>query len=215
MDAYRIGAIAALVAGLMAWPLPISAEPTDLREFRIGMALDELPGSGYLDFACATAPTTGLSGWGDYRRCPADAAGRREVRFQYDEAANPMARINDDYEGTKIGGHPVLISLVFGDAGRVDGIRIRTDPKARLYLKKKAFLFGRQAMERYGEDGWSCTKSPPQGNEEPVGGMFIKDHCEKVTDARRLVLDRELFRRHGEALRNFVSNTTLAILAKD
>ena len=99
--------------------------------------------------------------------------------FRYDEAPTRLA-MGEQVEGTKVAGHPVLLSLLIGD-GRdsVDGIVIETDPTARLYLRKKAFLFGDQVKARYGDQGWTCRRRA-RGDEEPVGGVFLKEHCEKT-----------------------------------
>jgi hypothetical protein len=106
----------------------------------------------------------------------------------------------------------VLLSLLIGEDERVEGLRIVTDPKARLYMRKKAFLFASQVKARFGEEGWRCVEARPGADEAPVGGMFIKEHCEKTTATRRYVLDRELFRHPGESLRDFVGGTQLTIL---
>lgn len=187
------------------------AEENDLRGLRVGMRLDELPAAGYTGFACENGPA--LQGWGDYRRCTPDAAGLRAVRFRYDEDKNFRGHVNDTYEGTKVGGHPVLLALLLDDAGTVRGLRIETDPTARLFFRKKAHLLGELAKARFGEDGWTCAQTPPATDEEPVGGVFVKEHCEKVAPTRRYLLDRALFRRPGEELRGFVSRTRLEILA--
>jgi hypothetical protein len=209
-------AAAALVAALAAWacPAPAAAEAqeNDLRDLRVGMPARDLPQSGYVGFACADAPGTALPDWRDYARCPADAEGRRAVRFQYDETANPQALVNDNYEGTKVGGHPVLLTLLVGNDARVDGLRIETDPTARLFLRKKAFLFGELAKARFGEEGWTCASAQPTDDAQPVGGVFVQEHCEKATPGRRYVLDRGLFRRPGQELREFTSRSRLEIL---
>jgi hypothetical protein len=184
----------------------------DLRDFRIGLKIEDLPSSGYVGLSCAGAADQVLSGWEEYRRCPADSAGQHEIRFRYNEAANPLARVNDKFEGTKVAGHPVLLSLLIGGAGQVDGIRIVTDPQARLYLRKKAFLLGLQAKARYGEDGWACTEGQPVQDEQPVGGVFVKEHCEKTTPTRHLVVERSLFRRPGQDPKEFVNDTKITIL---
>jgi hypothetical protein len=209
--------ISAVLAGaaLTLWtPAAATAEENDLREFRLGTRADELPRTGYVGFACSAPPFTKLAGWRDYAKCPPDAAGLHEIRFRYDSASDPMALVNEDFEGTRVAGHPVHISLMIGGTGHLEGIRIRTNPGARLYLRKKAFLLGRQVLQRYGEEGWSCTKREPSTDEEPIGGVFMKEHCEKTTATRRFILDRQLFRRAGKALKFFVSNTELLILRK-
>ena len=205
-------ALAALAAVLCAGSA--AAEENDLRDLRVGMEVQHLPRSGYIGFTCADAPGTALPDWQGYARCPADAAGRRSVRFQYDDAANPQAFMNDKYEGTKVGGHPVLLTLLIGDAGRVAGLRIETDPSARLFFRKKAFLFGELAKARFGEDGWTCTDGQPTDDAQPVGGVFVQQHCEKTAPSRRYILDRALFRRPGQELREFVSRSRLEILER-
>ena len=190
------------------------AAASDLREFSVGMPSTALPPTGYVDFACADVPDHKLAGWADWRDCPADTRGLRAVSFRYDEHYNQLARFSDDADGTKVGGHPVLVALLIGDEGRVDGLRITTDPSARLYLHKKAFLFSHQVMARFGEDGWQCQDAKPADGEEPLGGVFVKEHCEKVTADRHFLLDSALYRRTGEPLRNFVSGAELTILAQ-
>ncbi len=191
------------------------AAGNDLREFRVGMPVSELPTSGYTGFACANQPAHELADWSGYTGCPRDARGLRAVAFRYDDAANPLAHLNTDFQGTRVGGHPVLIALLIGDDAHVEGIRIETDPGARLYLRKKAFLLANQVRARYGEQGWRCTDAKPTGDEEPIGDLFIKRHCEKDTAERRLLLDQELYRRAGAPLQDFVGGTQLTILAAD
>jgi hypothetical protein len=190
-------------------------ERNDLREFRIGMKVDELPKSGYLGFSCAAEPEHELSGWQDYRQCPTTEEGFREVRFRYDGSANPLGKVNDAYEGTRVGGHPVLVSVLFSDSGTVAGIHIETDPKARLYLHKKAFLLGLQAKARYGEDGWVCSEGQPSANQQPVGGVFVQEHCEKTAQDRHIVVERDLFRDPAKDLKQFVDDTRITILQSD
>jgi hypothetical protein len=204
-------ALAVLAAAFLAGAAA-AAEENDLRDLRVGMEVLELPRYGYTGLACADAPGAALPDWQDYARCPADDAGRHAVRFQYDDAANPQALVNDKYEGTKVGGHPVLLTLLIRDGGRVEGLRIETDPAARLFFRKKAFLFGELAKARFGEDGWTCTGAQPTDEAQPVGGVFVQEHCEKATPTRRFVLDRALFRRPGQELREFVSRSRLEIL---
>jgi hypothetical protein len=200
------------LAALLFAPPAFAEDAGDLRAFRVGEPVAALPASGYVDFACADAPATKLSGWADFAQCPRGAFGLHAVSFRYDEAANPLASKNDAYEGTRVGGHPVLLALLIGDDGVVDGIHITTDPHARLYLRKKAFLLGLQARARFGEDGWTCRESPPGPGEEPVGGVFIKEHCEKSTPTRHLIVERDLYRHADEKLAQFIGASDVLIL---
>lgn len=201
----------AALAAVLALPLAAAAE-TDLREFGVGMPASTLPAAGYTGFACAREPAHKLAGWADWRACPADPGGLRAIAFRYDDATNDLALIDEDEAGTRVAGHPVLLEIDIGEDAQVAALRIATDPSARLYARKKAYLFARQAMARYGEEGWRCSSGQPAAGEEPLGGMFVKEHCEKLTPSRRYVIDRQLYRRQGEPLRDFVGGTQLAIL---
>ncbi len=204
------GAIACLLALQMATFANSAVraqafDGNDLRDIRIGMAAAELNPSGYVDFACAADLKHGLSGWTNWRDCPADADGARAIRFGYDPATSR--------DGTLVAGHPALLTLLIDDGGRVTGIQIETDPKARLFLRKKAFLLGQQAKSRYGEEGWACTEGQPGAEGEPVGGVYLKERCTKTTSGRALTVERNLFRRPGQDIKNFVDETRISIKA--
>ncbi|WP_315836269.1 hypothetical protein [Bradyrhizobium prioriisuperbiae] len=176
----------------------------DLRDIRIGMRAADLPKEGYVDFACADDPKLALDGWASWKDCPADAAALRAIRFGYDPLTSR--------EGTMVAGHPAVLTLLVDEAGQVAGLRIETDPKARLYIRKKAFLLGLQAKSRYGDDGWSCVESQPQGGEQSVGGVYLKERCTKTISGRALVVERNLFRRSDQDEKNFVDETRISIL---
>ncbi len=194
---------------------PRATAENDLREFRVGMNVNEMPLAGYLGFICAGSGGQKLENWHGYRQCPAEASGWHAVRFQYDESANPLAKVNGLYEGTKVGGHPVLLTALIGDDGGLRGLVIETDPAARLYLRKKAFLFGEQVKARFGDASWNCVSQEPTADQEPVGGLFINEHCDKTTPTRRLTLDRAFFRLAGREVQNFTSRSRLEILGRD
>ncbi|MDQ2805193.1 MAG: hypothetical protein M3Y41_21895 [Pseudomonadota bacterium] len=193
---------------------PASAQAqNDLREFRVGMGLSDLPRTGYTDFACADQPDHQLAGWAAFAACPKDALGLHALSFRYDDAANPLAHVSDKYQGTRVAGHPVLVALLMSDDGQLGGLRIVTDPHAPLYLHKKAFLFAGQVRSRYGSDGWQCTDIKPTSDQEPVGELFINRRCEKETAGRHLILNQQLYRRTGQDLRHFTGGAELTILA--
>ena len=112
----------------------------DLRDLRIGIAVADLPSVGYADFSCAADAGRKPSGWSDWRNCPAGADELRALRFGYDPATSR--------NGTVVAGHPAVLTALIDNAGTVAGLKIETDPKARFYLRKKAFLFGPQVKAR-------------------------------------------------------------------
>jgi hypothetical protein len=197
----------------------------DLREFHVGESVASLPRKGYLGFACAGAATgagateggsdAGLSGWSDYVRCPADANGLHAVAFRYDVSEHPMAQVSEATQGTEVAGQPVLLQLLIDKDAHLAGIRIATDPSTRLHEHRGAYLFGVQAKARYGASGWQCTMGSPTPTEQPIGGSFVKEHCEKQADGRHYFIDRDLHRDPGLELSHFVSASTVLILKAD
>ena len=193
-----------LVAAFLV-PAGAAAQQNDLREFRVGMPVSALPASGYAAFACVDDSSKKIPTWSDYRSCPPAPDGTWAVTFRYAENGMP------DDDKTQVGGQPVNLSLLIDDQDQVAGIRIDTDPHARLYLRKKAYLFALQVKARFGEDGWTCQKAAPTPTEQPVGGVFIHEHCEKITASRHFLLDRQLFRDPAKDLREFTDATQLTI----
>jgi hypothetical protein len=112
----------------------------DLRDLRIGEKVADLPATGYVDFSCVTDASPKPSDWSGWHDCPAGPDGLRELHFGYDPATSR--------EGTIVAGHPVVLTALIDNEGTVAGLRVETDPKARLYLRKKAFLFGPQVKAR-------------------------------------------------------------------
>jgi hypothetical protein len=176
----------------------------DLRDIRLGKPVTDLPDAGYVNLACANDPRKTLTTWSGWRDCPVDASGFHAIKFGYDPATSP--------DGTMVAGHPAVLTLLVDNAGTVSGLRIETDPKARLYARKKAFLFGIQVKSRYGLDGWSCTQAQPSAGEQPVGGVYVRERCMKTTHDRSIVIERNLFRRPDQDMKNFVDETRMTIL---
>ncbi len=197
-------ALGALLAAGLAVSCPVHAQgdETDVREFRVGMKLSALPAQGYGGFACAMAQTLTIAGWRDYRQCPVDRQGLHEIGFRYDD---------DGAHETKVAGQPMLLTLLMDEDGSVQAIRMQTDPSARLFLRKRGYMFGEQVMARYGDAGWACKEAGPDTDEAPVGGIFVREHCEKTLGDRHLVVDREMFRGTAAPLTSFTSRTVFTV----
>src|SRR5258707_7107694 len=89
---------------------PISAQPLP-RQFQA--------------FACGSnggSPRAPLTGWADFKRCPADADGLHEVYFEYDDEIEFIARAHDNdpeisrWAGTPEGTFPVIPHALFDRA---------------------------------------------------------------------------------------------------
>jgi hypothetical protein len=179
----------------------------DLRDIRIGMVVTDLPAAGYANFACANDQGHAIAAWSDWPTCPEDKEGLRAIRFEYDPTTSR--------EGTMVAGHPAILTLLVDDKGIVAGLRIETDPKARLYIRKKAFLLGLQVKSRYGTDGWTCQQRQPDSGEQPVGGVFLKESCLKTVQGRSITVERKLFRRPDQDMKTFVDETRILILRSE
>ena len=175
----------------------------DLRDIRIGMAVTDLPAAGYANFACTNDEDHAIAAWSDWPTCPADKEGLRAIRFDYDPSTSR--------EGTMVAGHPAVLTLLVDDKGLVAGLRIETDPKARLYIRKKAFLLGIQVKSRYGADGWTCWQAQPDDGEQSVGGVYVKESCLKTVQGRSITVERRLFRRADQDMKTFVDETRILI----
>jgi hypothetical protein len=199
----RIALTIAAGAAAFGPTLAAAEELSDLREFRLGMNAADLPATGYADFMCADDTHQSLQDWSSWRNCSPDARGHRAIKFKYDPKTSP--------EGTKVGGHPVLLTLIIGEDAHVAGLTIETDPKARPFQHKKAFLLGLQARAHYGTNSWSCTENPPTGDEASIGTTFIKEECTKELAARKITVRRQLYRNAKADSNSYVSATSIMI----
>jgi hypothetical protein len=176
----------------------------DVRDLKVGGKVADLPTAGYVDFSCAADANAKPSGWAAWRDCPAGSDALHELRFGFDPATSR--------DGTIVAGHPVILAALIDNAGILAGLKIDTDSKTRLYLRKKAFLFGPQVKARYGSEGWTCTQGELAAGEEAVGGVHVKEKCTKTISGRAITIERSLFRKAGQDEKNFVDETRVTIL---
>ena len=197
-------AILAVILLLAIHPAFAQTEPNyDVRDITVGMSVGDIPNAGYVNLSCAIDAGRKLPAWSAWRDCPADADLMHAIRFDFDPQTSR--------EGTLVAGHPVILTALIDDMGIVAGLKIDTDPKARLYMHKKAFLLGVQVRSRYGAEGWACTQGQPESGEQPVGGVYLRENCRKAVRGRVLVVERDLFRRPDQDARTFVDQTQVKI----
>ncbi|NOJ41094.1 hypothetical protein [Bradyrhizobium australiense] len=191
-----------LAVGMQAAVAQVEPE-YDVRDITVGRPVHIVSDAGYANLCCARDPKAKLPAWSAWDECPAERDGLRAIHFEFDPETSR--------EGTLIAGHPVLLTVFIDGKGIVSGLDIETDPNARLYARKKAFLLAAQVRSRYGGEGWTCTEGKAQADEQPVGGVFIRDTCRKSLPDRLLTVERNLFRRAGRDLRDFVDRTYVRI----
>lgn len=188
----------------------------DLRDLTVGKWASELPTEGYFAFACGSnggTPLAQLDDWTSFKDCARDrATGLYEVYVEYDDEGEYLARMLLEvygeqegrlglrkYYGTKVAGHPVVLSVLFDEAGVAQAIRAVTDQRADLDFRRNAYLLRVPLMNAFGQDGWACVNPPLSNGETPVGEFFVKMRCEKtVNTGRRVVLEANLYRKAGQ-----------------
>ncbi len=194
---------------LTVWDLklgePVAAQPKP-EEFR--------------GFACGSnggPPRLRLTGWGDFKRCNAEASGLHEVYFEYDDELEYIARAKDlemnitRWAGTTEVRFPVLVSALFDDSGVLRGVRLVTDPRAdhqdhiteaNLRKRAEAYVLGGILASRFGIDASRhCQSLPAAEGESTVGALLIKQSCElnDVANNRRILLRANYFRKPGQS----------------
>jgi len=205
-----------LQAACVMLAVPVAAQAadpheSDIRQIRVGAPLDAKSATGLSGFACADRDGPALSDWSDYRKCPANAAGLREIRFEFEENKQ-LTQLADRWEGTKIAGHPVILTMAVADNGRIDGLHIATDDKASPFQKKTAFLLSLRVREHYGTDGWNCADLPRQPGETEIGGMFVKQECSKSVEGRSLKMQTKLYRGPGQEGKNYEDSVSVEVI---
>jgi hypothetical protein len=202
------GVIAAFVVTLA---MEVSAQTQndagDIHGLKLGLVARTMTLNGWGELACGSngGPVRQeLDAWSEFGKCPPDASGLHEVAARFDDEDEYVAKAlgNPLYAGhrvgTRVAGHPVVLSALFDDGGTLRGMRVVSDPRATLAERRMAHLLGIAVISRYGTDGWTCVDLAPGEGESPVGGVFTKRRCEKWTPDRDMTIETHLLRKPGQ-----------------
>jgi hypothetical protein len=185
----------------------------EVRDLRIGMHFSDILPQFYFEHACGSnggPPFQPVNGFADYMECTAEAVtGLHEIYVRYDDENEFMVRLYRELEGealwleaftgTKVAGHPVLLSVLFDEPGTIQGIRVVSDPLAALDQRRYFYLMRIPIMAKYGRSGWECRDLEATNGETEIGGMFVKQRCTKVfAGEKRINVDTNLFRKRGQ-----------------
>lgn len=179
----------------------------DVWDIELGVHVDSLPVREFQDYACGTdggPPGRRLASWTEFERCKPEPSGLYEVHFRYDDELEYRARAVralgqvGRFEGTKIFGHPVIVSLLVAEDGIVDGLRIISDPRASLIQRQEAYTLRNILRSRFSSKGWACADEEPDDRLQPIGRVFINQRCEKVLPDKTLVIETHYFRKRGQ-----------------
>jgi len=185
-----------------------AGDPGELHGLKLGLKADTMTLDGFGELACGSnggPPRQKLDDWTDFAKCRAEPSGLHEVYARFDDEQEYIARAIDQplYAegriGTRVAGHPIILSVLFDDDGVLRGLRFVTDPRASLPERRMAHLLRLAIINHYDPDGWSCTDLPAEPGETPVGGVFIKQRCVKATPERHMTVEAHFLRKPGES----------------
>jgi hypothetical protein len=207
------GSRAYLVCALLALAPIASARaqtPPDTGEvhgLNLGLRAEAMKTDDWGELACGSnggPPRQRLNRWSEFKKCRPESSGLHEVYARFDDEAEYIGKALDDplyagqHSGTRVAGHPVILSALFDDNGVLRGIRMVSDPRATPIERRMAHLLKVAVMNHYDPGGWSCKDFPPDPGETPVGGVFIKQRCEKITAERTMTVEAHFLRKPGQ-----------------
>src|SRR6195256_2022239 len=118
-------------------------------------------------------PRQKLEDCAEFGKCRAEDNGLHEVYARFDDEDEYIGKAIEEPRyargktGTRIAGHPVILSALFDRDGVLRVLRFVTDPRAPPPGRRMAHLLRFPAINRYEPDGWTCTDFPPAVGETP------------------------------------------------
>ena len=169
-----------------------------------GIGIDALPAREFVNPACGNnGGPRGLpiGSFTNFQRCPAEAdTGLREIWFEYDDTVEAIAlarRRPNPPKATSVLDQPVVLSMLIGADGRVEGYRIFTDARAEPALRRRAHEVALHFKARFSLEG-HCSDLPATPGEAPIEGAFLKERCRKETDGVRMTSEARFYFRPGQ-----------------
>lgn len=203
-----IATLAALCVSVTIHAQP-RRDPGEIHGLKLGLKAEAMSTDTFGDLACGSnggPPRQGIEDWKAFRKCRPEPSGLYEVNVRFDDEQEYIGRAIDDplyaqgRVGTRVAGHPVILSVLFDQAGVLRGIRMVSDPRGSVMERRMAHMLRLAIINRYDPDGWQCTDFPPAPGETPVGGgVFIKQRCEKPSDGRQLAVEAHFLRKPGQS----------------
>jgi len=202
--------LGACVVALVLMSISASAQPRpdqgELRGLKLGLNAATMSTDKWGEFACGSnggPPRQRIFDWSEFAKCRAEDNGLHEVYARFDDEGDYVGRATDDpvtlgRTGTRVAGHPIVLSVLFDRDGILRGLRFVSDPRGDPAARRMAHLLRLAIINRYEPSGWTCVDTPLAAGETSVGGIFLKQRCEKVTPERYLTVEARLLRKPGQ-----------------
>jgi hypothetical protein len=180
----------------------------EIRGLRLGLDARTMSTDSFGEFACGSnggPPRQRLDDWSGFAKCRAEENGLHEVHVRFDDEDEYIGKAIDDplfaarKSGTRVAGHPVILSALFDPNGVLRGLRFVSDPRAAPSDRRMAHLLRIAIINHYDPAGWACTDIPAAAGETPVGGIFLKQRCEKITPERCMTVEARFLRKPGQS----------------
>ncbi len=180
----------------------------DIRTLAINSDMHTLSDRGYVNFKCKFGNKK-ISSWKEFNKCIISNDDTYYINLEYDE----KFAFNENFEGTQVAGHPVLMNLGIDTKGLLKLIDITTDPSAPFYFRKQAYLMWLRIYGKYGSDGWNCKNFDKKDGHVVIGNKYINRLCTKVIDDVKTVSieTKFYFKNKTKDKENLVSITNLKI----
>jgi hypothetical protein len=198
---------ASLALGLAAAAAQ-APDPGEIHGLRLGLKAATMSLDGFGELACGSnggPPRQRIDGWTEFGKCRAEPSGLHEVYARFDDEDEYVGRAIDQplyaagRAGTRVAGHPIILSVLFDDQGVLRGLRFVSDPRGSPIERRMAHLLRLAIINHYDPEGWACTDLPGEPGETPVGGVFIKQRCTKTTSERNMTVEAHFLRKPGQS----------------
>ena len=114
-------------------------DPGEIRGLKLGLVAKSMTLQGFGDLACGSnggPPRQKLEEWSDFRKCRPEGNGLYEVYARFDDEDEYVGKAIEEPRyargkvGTRVAGHPVILSALFDGDGVLRGLRFVTDSRA-------------------------------------------------------------------------------------
>ena len=159
----------------------------DLRDFTVGSSIELVSERGYINLKCTNDKE--ILKWSNFKNCKKNSDGYYVILFEYDE----RFAVTEEYEGTQVAGHPVLINIAVDENAILQEINIDTDPDAPFYFRKQAHLLWMRVYSKYGGQNWKCVDRAIKTGHIKIGKKYINRVCKKSLDNKVITIDYQFY----------------------